>query len=107
MTPQRCDNCLHDQDSHRAGVGCFWEGEGGQCPCEAFEPEAEELIPYPETLTIDQRRTHALAPGERRWWTVTPMTPPPPDSLGRSALTLLVALLGAGAWGLVALLIAS
>ena len=27
--------------------------------------------------------------------------PKPPDSLGRSALTLLVALLGAGAWGLV------
>ena len=37
----RCDNCLHDQDYHRAGVGCFWEGEGGGCPCEAFEPEEE------------------------------------------------------------------
>ena len=33
--------------------------------------------------------------------------PTQPDSLGRSALTLLVALLAAGAWGLVALLIAS
>ena len=31
--------------------------------------------------------------------------PRPPESLGRSALTLLVALLGAGAWGLLLLLL--
>ena len=79
MTPQRCDNCLHGADYHHPTTrACSYEGEGGGCPCEAFEPEEEApLIPYPDTLTIDQRRTHELAPGERRWWTVTPTDPGP------------------------------
>ena len=67
MTLARCANCLHGADDHLITGACSYEGEGGGCPCEDFEPEEEES-------------------GE---------------SAGQSALTLLVALLGAGGWGLV------
>ena len=43
MTPARCDNCLHGADDHHPTKpwACDYEGEGGRCPCEAFEPEEE------------------------------------------------------------------
>ena len=41
MTLARCDNCLHGADNHLITGACSYEGEGGQCPCEAFEPEEE------------------------------------------------------------------
>mgnify|MGYP001600821252 CR=1 FL=1 len=42
MTPARCDNCLHGADFHHPITGaCYHEGEGGGCPCEAFELEEE------------------------------------------------------------------